>query len=349
MSNPSDIKKIGVLTGGGDAPGLNAVVRAIVLSARREFGLQVVGIRDGFGGFVEADGTLPLTGPVVRGLLWRGGSILRCNNIYRGDPARFCEAMKELELDGLVVVGGDGSLTIGAEMAKLGARIVGVPKTIDRDVVGTDTTFGFDSALAVVSDACQRLIDTAESHHRVMIVEVMGRNSGFIALHGAVAGGADVALVPEIPYRVENIADVVQARCAKNRTYTLIVAAEGAAPAGGDQVTQGSDHGRVRLGGIAEALTGQLAAILPHQVRSVTLGHLQRGGTPTPFDRVLGTRMGTAAVAALMAGESGVFTALRDSEIVLTPIEVAAGKQRTLQQDDPTIATARSVGISFGD
>jgi len=349
MSTSGKIKRIGVLTGGGDAPGLNAVVRAIVLSARREFGLEVVGIRDGFGGFVEAGGTMPLTGPVVRGLLWRGGSILRCNNVYRGDPARFAEAMRELELDGLVVIGGDGSLTIGAQMAEHGVRIVGVPKTIDRDVVGTDTTFGFDSALSVVSDSCQRLIDTAESHHRVMIAEVMGRNSGFIALYGAIAGGADVALVPEIPYRVENIAEVIQARCAKSRTYTLIVAAEGAAPVGGVQVTQGNEHGRVLLGGIAEALTKQLAAIVPHQVRSVTLGHLQRGGTPTPFDRVLGTRMGTAAVAALMAGESAVFTALRNGQIVLTPIEVAAGKQRKLRPNSSVVATARSVGISFGD
>ncbi len=342
------MKKIGVLTGGGDAPGLNAVLRAIVLKALREDDAEVVGIRDGFGGFIEAGGTVVLDKRAVRGLLWRGGSILGCNNTYRGEPGLFAERMKEMGLEGLIVVGGDGSLSIGDAMVKLGASVVGVPKTIDNDVVGTDVTFGFDSALGVVTDACHRLIDTAESHHRVMIVEVMGRHSGFIALHGAVAGGADVALLPEIPYSIERVTRVIGERSSKGRTYTIIVASEGAAPDGGGTVTH-ETKGKTRLGGIGEVLAAQLREAVPHEVRSLSLGHLQRGGPPTPFDRILGTRMGTAAVQALMTGQTGVFTAWRNNGIALTPISEAAGKNRLVSPDDPLLAAARAVGLAFGD
>jgi 6-phosphofructokinase len=346
------VRRIGVLTGGGDAPGLNAVIRAIVLTARRSLGWEVVGIRDGFGGFVEAEGTMPLDDAAVRGLLWRAGSILGCNNLYRGDPKLFVERARELGLDALVIAGGDGSLTIAQRMAELGATVVGVPKTIDNDVVGTDVTFGFDTAVGVVAESCNRLIATAESHHRIMIVEVMGRHSGFIALYGAIAGAADVALIPEIPYLPERIVRVVNDRALKGRTYTLVVAAEGAVRAGGSPVVDAYRTrltGREHLGGIGAIVAEELRSLVRHEVRSLALGHLQRGGMPTPFDRILGTRMGVAAVRALADGENGVYTAIRGNDLVLAPLRDAAGRTRRVARDDPVLAVARAVGISFGD
>lgn len=347
------MKKIGILTGGGDAPGLNTVIRSVVLAAVNELGLEVVGIRDGFGGFAEGDaGLLPLDRSAVRGLLWRGGSILNCNNRFRGEVGFFVRRMREIGLDGLVVAGGDGSLTVAQQMVEHGAAVVGVPKTIDNDVAGTDQTFGFDTAVAVVAEACGRLIDTAESHHRVMVVEVMGRHAGHIALHGALAAGTDVALLPEIPYRVESVAEVVRRRSAMGRTYTIVLAAEGAVREGGGTVVD--EHrtqlaGREVLGGVANVLADDLRRQVDHEVRSLSLSHLQRGGTPSVFDRVLATRMGVAAARALADGKRGVFTTYRNSVVTLAPLSEAAGKTRRVDPGSRLISAARGLGLSFGD
>ena len=346
------MKKIGILTGGGDAPGLNAVIRSVVLTCHNELGVEVVGIRDGFGGFAEGDGGLmPLDRRAVRGLLWRGGSILGCNNRYKGETQSFVDRMNEIGLDGLVVAGGDGTLTMAEQMYDLGACVVGVPKTIDNDVEGTDVTFGFDTAVTLVAEMCSRLIDTAESHHRVMIAEVMGRNAGHIALHGALAGSADVALIPEIHYRVDRVVDVIKRRAEMGRTYTLIVVAEGAVEADGELVLD--EHrtamaGREVLGGAGAVLAAKLRGQVGHEVRALSLSHLQRGGMPTVFDRNLATRMGALAAAALANGKSGVFTAYRNSNVLLAPLGDAAGKIRRVDPRGDLVTAARSVGLCFG-
>ena len=346
-------KKIGILTGGGDAPGLNAVIRGVVLTAVEELDMEVIGIRDGFGGFAEGDaGLMNLDHASVRGLLWRGGSVLGCNNRYRGETKFFVERMNEIGLHGLIIAGGDGSLTMAQKMVDEGARIVGVPKTIDNDVEGTDQTFGFDTACNLVADMCSRLIDTAESHHRVMIVEVMGRDAGHIALHSALAGSADVCLIPEIPYHVERIAEVIGERSLRGRTYTLMVVAEGAKEAGAGAVV--NEHrtklaGREVLGGIADRLADQLRGMVNHEVRALSLSHLQRGGPPTVFDRTLGLRMGVRAARSLAEGISGVFTTYRNGKVLIAPLSDAAGKIRNVNADGTLISSARAVGLSFGD
>lgn len=347
------MERIGILTAGGDAPGLNPAIRAVVLAGTLELGLQIIGIRNGFSGFADGDdGLVHLDRPAVRGILLRGGSILGCNNRFKAEPEYFAQRMREIGLDGLVVAGGDGSLTIANALASTGARVVGVPKTIDNDVAGTDQTFGFDTAVGVVADACHRLIDTAESHHRVMIAEVMGRDAGHIALHGALAGSADIALIPEIPFDPHKIAAVVEARRRRGRTYTMIVVAEGARRKGGGKVV---DEYRTHLaqrevlGGVAASLADELRGLVHHEVRSLELEHLQRGGTPSVFDRLLATRMGVAAARALAEGESGVFAALRDGEIRMVPLSDAAGKIRTVDVHGDLVSSARAIGFSFGD
>ncbi|MHC4340565.1 MAG: 6-phosphofructokinase [Planctomycetota bacterium] len=346
------MKKIAILTGGGDAPGLNAVIRSVVLTAVNELRLEVFGIRDGFGGFKETEGIVPLDRAAVRGLLWRGGSILGCNSRYVGEPEEYAKRIRELGLDGVVVAGGDGTLAIAARMEEAGARVVGVPKTIDNDVLGTDQTFGFDTAVQLVADACSRLIDTAESHHRVMIVEVMGRHAGHIALHGALAGSADVALLPEIPYSPESIVKLISQRALRRRTYTLVVAAEGAVRKGGEVVVDSHRTqlaGREILGGVAERAAEELRGLVDHEVRSLSLAHLQRGGTPSAFDRVLAMRMGVCAARALAEGQSGVFTAYRNGSVVLAPLSDATGGVRKVDPESRLISAARAVGLSFGD
>ncbi len=347
------VRHIGILTGGGDAPGLNAVIRAVVLAAHKEFGIAVTGIRDGFGGFAEGDdGLVALDHTSVRGLLWRGGSILGCNNRYQGTTEFFVERIGAIGLEGLIVAGGDGSLTMAKHLSDTGVPVVGVPKTIDNDVMGTDQTFGFDTAVETVSEACSRLIFTAEAHHRVMIAEVMGRHAGHIALHGAMAAGADIALIPEIPFTIDGIVRAITRRSEKGRTYTLIVVAEGAKPAGGQVVVdelRTRQSGRQVHGGIAALLAEELRGHVRHEVRSMSLSHLQRGGMPSTFDRVLGTRMGVAAVRALAQGEHGTFTAYRQSKVLLAPLSDAAGKTRMVNAGGRFVSSARAVGISFGD
>jgi 6-phosphofructokinase 1 len=346
------VRRIGILTGGGDAPGLNAVIRSVVLTGLNELKLEIYGIRNGFQGLMEPQRITELDRASVRGLLWRGGSILGCNNRYEGDPETFAKQVRKLGLDGLIVSGGDGSLAIAAKVEAHGARVVGVPKTIDNDVLGTDQTFGFDTAVGLVADACSRLIDTAESHHRVMIVEVMGRHAGHIALHGALAGSADVALIPEIPYRPESVARVVHERALHGRTYTLVLVAEGAVRKGGELTVD--EHrtqaaGREILGGAAGVLADGLRDLVDHEIRSLSLSHLQRGGMPSAFDRVLAIRMGVAAVRAIAEGQTGVFAAYRNGVVVMAPLAEATGGVRKVDPDGRLVSAARSMGLSFGD
>ena len=346
------MRRIGILTGGADAPGLNAVVRAATLAAKQA-GVEIVGVRNGFRGLVEAD-FMGLDPVRVLRIHRRGGSILGCDNIFRGDAADFTDGVRRASLDGLIVVGGDGSLTQAGEMAELmpAAAIVGVPKTIDNDVAGTEATIGFDTAVGAVENACERLIDTAESHRRVMIVEVMGRHSGFIALYGALSGGADVALMPEIPYRIRRVVDAIVERESRGLTHTLIVAAEGACDESGEPILdrRGTEStGIERLGGIGEAVAERLRGLIDDEVRTVNLAHLQRGGTPTPFDRVLGTQFGGAAVQALLDGERDVMTAYIGGAVELRPLSDATGKLRRVDLDSSLMAGARAVGLRFGD
>ena len=346
------MQKIGILTGGGDAPGLNGVIRGAVLTCIGIPGLDIVGIRDGFEGFAQDDGIVALDARSVRGILWRGGSILGCNNRFKAPLSLYLERMEREGIDGLIVAGGDGTLAMANELADAGAKVLGVPKTIDNDVTGTNITFGFDTAVDLVASSCSRLVDTAETHDRVMILEVMGRNAGHIALHGGMAGSADVVLIPEIPFQTENVADVIRERAERGRSYTLIVVAEGAKRAGGKVVldqhsTQRS--GREMLGGVGDALAEALRSQVEHEVRAITLGHLQRGGTPSAFDRVLGTRMGVCAAEALIAGKSGVFTAVRNGNVVLAPLEDANQGTRGVDPEGDIVRAARRVGIKFGD
>jgi len=345
------VKKIAILTGGGDAPGLNGVIRGAVLTCGH-LGLEIVGIRDGFEGFSREDGIVPLDAHAVRGILWRGGSILGCNNLFRGETSMYLDRLAREGIDGLIVAGGDGTLAMAHELAQNGVRVIGVPKTIDNDVRGTSVTFGFHSAVEFVALACSRLVDTAESHHRVMILEVMGRNAGHIALQGGIAGSADIVLIPEIPFELYEVARVVRERAERGRTYTMIVVAEGAKPRGGEVVLD--EHrtaiaGRAILGGVGARLTSKLRELVDHDVRHITLGHLQRGGTPAAFDRTLGSRMGVHAAQALAAGESGKFTAYWNGEVALRPLEEAAGGTRDVEKDGEMVAAARMLGIAFGE
>lgn len=359
------MKRIGILTGGGDAPGLNAVIRASVKTAIRDYGCEVLGIRNGFDGFLEEDGIVPLGLAQVRGILPRGGTILGSAN--RGNPyARkilrdgvevtidvsdeIVKGIKQQKLDALLVVGGDGTLHIAHELALKGVPVIGVPKTIDNDIGGTEITFGFDTALNIATEALDRLHTTAESHHRVMVVELMGRDAGFIALNAGVSGGADVILIPEIPFMFERIVSKVRERADKGSKFSLLAVSEGAKPEGGAQIfsRQGDEIYVPRLGGIgqvvAEYIEGQ-----GFESRVTVLGHVQRGGTPTAFDRWLATRYGAAAVRLAAKGGFDRMVALQCGRITDLPVEEALAVPKRVKLDDDAVITARSVGISFGD
>jgi ATP-dependent phosphofructokinase / diphosphate-dependent phosphofructokinase len=358
----SMVKRIGVLTGGGDAPGLNAVLRAVVKTAINVYGWSVVGIEDGFEGLLGETRMRPLIVDDVRGLLPRGGTILGSTN--RGNFARqraeggdvsetvYQEAMRNFErfgLDALVVIGGEGSQAIAYEFFKLGMPVVGVPKTIDNDLMGTELTFGFDTALDIATEAIDRLHTTAESHDRVILVEVMGRHTGWIALQSGIAGGADVILIPEIPFHVEKAAAKVKERESLGRHFSILVVAEGATPAGGLPLYKdagGSDH-IARLGGIAQYVADNLAPILNKECRVVVLGHLQRGGTPTAFDRLLASCYGSAAVRAIARGLFGHMVAWSCSEIVTVPLERCVNSVKTVPPDHHLIGVGRDLSISF--
>jgi phosphofructokinase-like protein len=357
------IRRIGVLTGGGDAPGLNAVIRAVVKGAA-SCNCEVIGLEDSFDGLIEPNRWRKLEPKDVTGILRVGGTILGTTN--RGNPflypiqtsggtkdysARCIEMYNELKLDALVVIGGDGTLAIAHRFAQAGIPIVGVPKTIDNDIVGTTNTFGFDTAVSFATDAIDRLHVTAEAHHRVIVVEVMGRYAGWIALYSGVAGGADVILVPEIPYDLEKIAERIRARDQMGARFSIVVAAEGAKPVGGKATLLKQAEGEFveRLGGVAAVVAAQLEKLTGKETRSVVLGHLQRGGAPTSFDRVLATRFGARAVELLLEGTYDHMVAFRPPDIVAVPLAEIVGKTRTIPPDFDVVRTAKSMGISMGD
>jgi phosphofructokinase-like protein len=360
------MKRIGILTGGGDAPGLNAVIRAAVRVGEDTYGCQLVGIRHGFEGFLEEGGVLPLDKEAVQDILPKGGTILGAAN--RGNPfARrvvrdgkeiiedvsdeVIGRIAELELEALIVVGGDGTLGIARDLHDKGVPVVGVPKTIDNDVGGTEVTFGFDTALNVAMEAIDRLRTTAESHHRVMLLEVMGRDAGFIALHSGVSGGADAILIPEIPFAMEPIAEKIKEREALGRHYSIVVVSEGSHPSGGEQVfSRPGDEVRVaRLGGISHQVAQWLEDRTHVETRVTVLGHIQRGGTPTTFDRWLATRYGAAALRLAVAGSFGRMVALQCERIVDVSLEEALAEPKRVRLTGDAMQTARELGICFGD
>ena len=357
------IKRIGVLTGGGDAPGLNAVIRAVVKTAANA-GLECVGLEDSFDGLIEADRSRVLTPRDVTGILRLGGTILGTTN--RGNPFaypiatsggtvdysdRCVEMFHKMKLDALVVIGGDGTLAIAHQFAERGIPLVGVPKTIDNDIPETVNTFGFDTAVSFATDAIDRLHTTAEAHRRVMVVEVMGRYAGWIALHSGIAGGADIVLIPELPYDIQKVADHILARERWGARFSIVVVSEGAKPiGGGHSVVKQAELGTVeRLGGIGQIVAADLERLTKKESRYVVLGHLQRGGSPTSFDRVLATRFGTKAVELLLEGNFGQMVALKSPFIVPVPLADVVGKTKNVMLDSDLLSTARSVGISLGD
>lgn len=358
--------RIALSTGGGDAPGLNAVIRAAVLSAVQR-GWEVVGIRRGFAGLLGDDQVVPLNAESVRGIGHLGGTILRTTN--RGNPFHYpvsspdgstafvdrsddvLQSAKEHGIDALISIGGDGSLGIAQKLCEKGLNIVGVPKTIDNDVSGTVTTFGFDTAVNTAVEAIDKLHTTAESHDRVIVMEVMGRHSGFIALHSGLAGTADVILIPEIPYSIEMVCSKVMARHNAGRHFSICVVAEGACARGEEPRTRGKSlPGEApRLGGVAEEIAEQIQLRTGKECRSLVLGHLQRGGQPTSYDRLLATRFGGAAVEAVEAGKWGYMVALQTPDIVFIPIADALREPKRVDVSHDTVRTARSLGIAFGD
>jgi 6-phosphofructokinase 1 len=357
------VRRIGILTGGGDAPGLNAVIRAVVKTAANA-DCETIGIEDSFDGLIYPDRTRRLTPRDVTGILRVGGTILGTTN--RGNPfaypvpgdggtvdysERVIRTFRELGLDALVVIGGDGTLSIAYEFYKRGIPIVGVPKTIDNDIVETTSTFGFDSAVAFATEAIDRLHTTAEAHHRIMVVEVMGRYAGWIAIHAGVAGGADVVLIPEIPFDLGRVVERLRAREAFGARFHIVVVAEGARPVGGGvTVSRAARAGYVeRLGGVGARVAGELERLTGKETRYVVLGHLQRGGAPTSFDRILATRLGRKAVELLLEGRFGLMVANQPPDIGAVPLERVVGRTKQVPLDSDLIRTARALGIALGD
>jgi len=364
------IKRIAINTGGGDAPGLNAVIRSIVHSALNR-GWETYGIREGYNGlfFPErySDGGIKkLTSDTVRGITHLGGTIIGTTN--RGNPMKFpvkgkdgkiheidrcdeiVEDLNKREIDALIAIGGDGSLTIANALHKKGLRVVGVPKTIDNDLEKTVTTFGFDTAVSFATECIDRLHSTAEAHQRVMVVEVMGRYAGWIALHAGVSGTADVILIPEIPYDIKKVAKKIIQRESAGRLFSIVVVAEGAKPVGGHRSVREKEAGKAeRLGGIGEIVADEIREHTGKETRTVVLGHLLRGGSPTTFDRLVSLRFGAAAVRALEEGKSGVMVALDPPTVRYVPLEQATSRMKFVPLDSDTMLTARDLGISFGD
>ncbi len=365
------IKRIAISTGGGDAPGLNAVIRAAVLAALNR-GWEVVGIRDGFNGLLfpqeypEDDGLMKLTAQSVSGITHLGGTILGTTN--RGNPLRFpvtqpdgtvvevnridelVELFRRANIDALITIGGDGSMTIAKALWERGLKLVGVPKTIDNDLDSTDVTFGFDTAVSFATECLDRLHTTAASHNRVMVVEVMGRYAGWIALHAGVAGSADAILIPEIPFGLDEVAEKINERARRGRKFSLVVVAEGAKPINGEVSVIGKEAGRAeRLGGIGDKVAHKLQEMTGKETRLVVLGHLLRGGTPTSHDRLLGLRFGAAAVRALAEGQNGIMVALDPPCVNYVPLENAIRRMKLVQLDSDTLQTGRDLGICFGD
>jgi 6-phosphofructokinase 1 len=355
-----------VNTGGGDAPGLNAVIRAVVLAARRR-GWQVYGIQRGYDGLLTFEGVVRLDTADVSGITHLGGTILGTTN--RGNPFRavvtdpdgtrrevdrsdeLIAAFHASGFDALVAIGGDGSLQIAGGLAAKGLPVVCVPKTIDNDVAATDQTFGFDTAVSTATEALDKLHSTAQAHERVMVVELMGREAGWIALHSGLSGTADVILIPEIPFDIEKVCEKIRERELAGRHFSIVVVAEGARPVGGELslIERRGAGSSDRLGGIGSKVAHMISERLDKEVRSLVLGHLQRGGSPTTFDRLLGLRFGAAAVRAIADGEFGTMIGLRGSQLVRVPLAEAVGRQRTVPLDSDVVVVARELGICLGD
>src|SRR5918999_3648586 len=333
--------RIGMLTGGGDCPGLNAVIRAVVRKGIDHYGHAILGFRDGWRGPLESAYT-ELTIESTRGILPRGGTILgssRTNPFKRDDGVeRVRDALASLHLDGLIVIGGEDTLGAATKLHAEGVNVVGVPKTIDNDLGGTDRTFGFDTAVQIATEAIDRLHTTAESHHRNLVVEVMGRHAGWIALHSGLAGGADCILIPERPFDIEEVCRLIQRRHARGRYFAIVVVAEGATPIEGTMATTGDggtdEFGHVRLGGIGQRLEREIEERTGYETRTTVLGHVQRGGTPTAYDRVLATRFGLKAVDAVSEGRWGTMAALRGEAIELVTLEEAVAELRTVPPEE---------------
>ena len=359
-------KRIAILSGGGDCPGTNAVIRAITKKAILEQGIEVIGVNDGFDGLIH-NRFRTLHYDDVSGILTLGGTILGTSNISnpykypirKGTSLEFEDVsqttianIKKLNIDCLVCIGGDGTLGIAYRLFKDGVPLVGVPKTIDNDLWGTDITFGFDTAVTIATEGIDRIHSTAQSHHRVMIVELMGRNAGWIALHAGVAGGADIILIPEIPYDLDVITEKVKERNRKGKRFSIIVVAEGARPKGGGIVVQrvvkeSSDP--IRLGGIGFVLGSQIEEATGIETRTVVMGHLQRGGTPTPFDRILATRLGIKTVDMIEKAAYGYMASIKCNAIIEVKLEDVAKGSRIILQNDPLVQSARSISTCFGD
>lgn len=368
MTTTDTIRRIGVLTGGGDCPGLNAVIRAVTKTAIYQYGLEVWGIEDGFLGLIR-NRMHRLAANDVSNILTQGGTILGTSN--RANPAHFAvasqpdgspifedvtnrvlEHINERHLDAIVCIGGDGTMTGATDLVKRGVHCVGVPKTIDNDLMHTEITFGFQTAVSTATEALDRIHTTASSHHRVMLVEIMGRNAGWLTLHSGLASGADVILIPEIPYDIDVICRYCKQRSSKGKAFTIIAISEGAKPIGGQQVVSQvikDSPDPIRLGGVSQVLSGQIEERTGLECRATILGHIQRGGTPVPADRVLGTLFGYKALELALARRFNEVVVMQKSEIKSVPMESVAGKQRLVSADEPLIDAARGVGATFGD
>ncbi len=369
-SRQDKIRRIAINTGGGDAPGLNAVIRAATLAAINR-GWEIVGIRDGYNGLFLPEqypdgGLLTLTRARVRGITHMGGTILGTTN--RGNPLHYpmvdkrgrtyekdrsdeiMRAFRREKIDALIAIGGDGSLSIANVFAEKGLCVVGVPKTIDNDLEHTIITFGFDTAVSFATECLDRLHSTAQAHKRIMVVEVMGRYAGWIALNAGVSGSADAILIPEIPYDLKQVAEKIEQRDHMGRHFSIVVVAEGAKPIGGEVSVIGKELGRAdRLGGLGEQVAQDLQELTGKEARAVVLGHLLRGGSPTTFDRLVALRFGAAAVRALAEGQSNVMVALDPPTVRYVPLKKVAGRMKAVPQNCDTILTARELGICFGD
>jgi len=359
------IKRVCIMTGGGDAPGLNAVLRAFVKTCG-ELGIEVYGSEDGFEGLIQPDRLVKLRPSSVRGILPKGGSVLGCSNTAnpfaypsttRGGKTRYVDVSAQVVeriqahgIDALVMVGGDGTMGHGRAMMKLGVPVIGVPKTIDNDLAATEVTFGFDTAVSTATWAIDALHSTAESHDRVMIVELMGRYAGWIALCAGIAGGADVIAIPEIPYDIDRIVDKLRKRSEAGVTFSIVVVGEGAVPADGARATiaAGRDGHLERLGGAGAAMAKLLEGRIDHEIRVTVLGHLQRGGSPSSFDRLLGTRFGVEAARLCKAGKIGHMVALRGGEVISVPLREALKAPKLVRPRGELVRVARSVGIELG-
>lgn len=337
--------KVGILSGGGDAPGINAVIRAVVRKGFQHYRDEIVGIKDGWRGLLEGE-FLPLDLKSSSGILPRGGSILgtsRTNPFKQENGARkILKNAKKTGIEAVVVIGGEDTLSVAYKMGEFGLKCIGVPKTIDNDLPGTDYTFGFNTAVAIATEALDRLHTTAETHHRVMILEVMGRYTGWIALEAGLAGGADIILIPEKPFDIDEICDYIRRRQERGRNFSIIVVAEGAKPKGGKEIVYSEsidEFGHIRLGGVGYYLGKEIEKCLSIETRVVVLGHLQRGGSPTAFDRILATRFGIAAIDLVHEEKFGYMVAIKGNKIVLVPLKDVIGRRKTVDLELYDIAS----------